>query len=337
MITHESSLHDYSSQLRFVVNNYNDHGFRSNDFRNVVLGGLGGSGIGAAIAKNWFFDKFDLPIETVNDYHLPSYVNERSLVILNSYSGNTEETLQMFEEAIGTGAKIIVLSSGGKITELAREHNLPYYGIETGFQPRMTIGYGLSYLLLILSDLMGTDLKDEIKQIADDLEEKKDRQIESANTIFQFFKSKLGSKFVIIADRYYYASAVRFSQQLNENSKLEAFVHPLPETNHNVLESYTDKLDTNFIFLYCEENPRVAARFDFLVGHLEMDNNKVLPLLIPHYDLYTIYDIIYRLDWVSVMMANELDAPLMEVPMISTLKDYLSNLEIIEEEDVDSE
>ncbi len=332
MITHESSLHDYSSQLRFVVNNYTDHGLRSGDFNNVVLGGLGGSGIGAAIAKNWFFDKMELPIETVNDYHLPAYVNERSLVILNSYSGNTEEALQMFEEAIGTGAKIIVLSSGGKITELAEQHGLPLYRIETGFQPRMTIGYGLSYLLLILSDLMGTDLKEEIAQIADDLEEKQERQIDSANTIFQFFKNKLNSKFVIVADRFFHASAVRFSQQLNENSKLEAFVHALPETNHNVLESYTEKLDTNFIFLYCEENPRVAARFDFLVGHLEMDNNKVLPLLIPNYDLFTIYDIIYRLDWVSVMMANELDAPLMEVPMISTLKEYLADLEIVEED-----
>lgn len=337
MITHESSLHDYSSQLRFIVENYSDHGLRTSDFNNVVLGGLGGSGIGAAIAKNWYFDKFDLPIETVNDYHLPSYVNEKSLVVLNSYSGNTEETLQLFEEAVVRGAKMIVLSSGGKITELAKEHNLPLYRIETGFQPRMTIGYGLSYLILILGELMGENLREEIAEIADNLQEKQERQIESANTIFQFFKHKLNSKFVIIADRYFHATAVRFSQQLNENAKLEAFVHALPETNHNVLESYNDKMDTNFIFLYCEENPRVAARFDFLVGHLEMDNNKVLPLMIPRYDLFTIYDIIYRLDWVSVLIANELDAPLMEVPMISTLKEYLAELEIIEEEDGDSE
>jgi glucose/mannose-6-phosphate isomerase len=155
--------------------------------------------------------------------------------------------------------------------------------------------------------------------------------LRSATSIFDFFKTSLKKKFVLIADRYLAPIAVRFSQQLNENAKLEAFVHVLPETNHNVLESYTDRLDTNFLFLYTERNPRVAARFDFLIGHLEMDNNKVLPLLVPQYDIFTIYDIIYRLDWVSVHMANELDAPLMEVPMISGLKEYLKDLEIIEQ------
>jgi len=332
MITHESSLHDYTSQLKYVLSSYHKHGLSIDNYRNIVIGGLGGSGIGSAIAKNWFFETCPIAIETINDYHLPAYVDEKSLVILNSYSGNTEETLGMFDEAIASGAQMIILSSGGKLTELAKEHNLPLYEIETGFQPRMTIGYGLTLLLMIISESMGDDLSGEIQSIIDELEEKRERQLDSAGTIFKFFKSSLNKKFVLIADRYFLPVAIRFSQQLNENSKLEAFVHALPETNHNVLESYTDKMDTNFIFLYCEKNARVAARFDFLMGHLEMDNNKVLPLQIPQYDLYTIYDVIYRTDWVSVMMANELGAPLMEVPMISELKDYLSNLEIVVEE-----
>jgi len=332
MITHEGSLHDYTNQLKYVLSSYHKHGRSINDFDSVVIGGLGGSGIGSAIAKNWFFSFFPKPIETVNDYHLPAYVGKNTLVILNSYSGNTEETLSLFEEAIAAGSSVIVLSSGGKISELAKEHNLPLYVIESGFQPRMTIGYGLSLLLMILSELNGVDFSIELAEIIEKLEEKRERQLESAETIFKFFKSTLQKKFVIIADRYFLPVAIRFSQQLNENAKLEAFVHALPETNHNVLESYVDRMDTNFIFMYCEENPRVAARFDFLIGHLEMENNKVLPLLIPQYDLYTIYDIIYRTDWVSVHMANELGAPLMEVPMISELKEYLSNLEIIVED-----
>jgi len=333
MITHESSLHEYSDQLRYVLEHYSNHGIVATDIKNVVLGGLGGSGIGAALIKGYFFDKLTIPVETVNDYHLPAYVNQDSLVVLNSYSGNTEETLSLYVEARASGAKMLVLSSGGAITENCTKDGVKCYPLQTGFQPRMTIGFGLTYLSLILGELNGTDMRDELTKIAGDLDEKKDHQIYSAETIFTFFEKSLRNKFVILADREMYGVAVRFSQQINENAKLEAFVHPIPETNHNVLESYTDRLSTNFIMLYSDRNPRVSARFDFLSGHLEMDNNKVLPLLIPEYDLFTLYDVIYRLDWVSVMFANELGAPLMEVPMISELKDFLQQIEEIPEEE----
>ena len=102
----------------------------------------------------------------------------------------------------------------------------------------------------------------------------------------------------------------------------------LPEANHNAIESYTDRLDTNFIMLYSNQNPRVAARFDFLISHLELDNNIVLPMQIPEYSLQAIFDVIYRLDWVSVLLANELGSDLMNVPIIMNLKGFLSDLEV---------
>ena len=134
-----------------------------------------------------------------------------------------------------------------------------------------------------------------------------------------------------------YPLAMRFAQQLNENAKLEAFVHPVPECNHNVLESYTDRLPTNFLLLYTEENVRVGSRFDFISGHLEMDNNKVLPLAIPNYDLYTIFDVNYRLDWFSVFAAQDLDADLMNVPILTSLKEFMSEVEEIFEDDAEAE
>ena len=136
-----------------------------------------------------------------------------------------------------------------------------------------------------------------------------------------------------MADRQFGPVATRFTQQLNENSKLEGFVNILPEANHNVIESYTDRMNTNFIMLYSEENERVNARFDFLISHLELENNKVLPMQIPQFTLYTIFDVIYRLDWVSVLFANELGSKLMEVPIITNLKEYLNMLEIVESDE----
>jgi glucose/mannose-6-phosphate isomerase len=121
--------------------------------------------------------------------------------------------------------------------------------------------------------------------------------------------------------------AIRFTQQLQENSKLEGFVNVLPEANHNAIESYTDTMDTNFIMLYSTNNERVTARFDFLISHLELSNNKVLPMQIPEYTLTSIFDVIYRLDWVSVHLANELGSDLMNVPIIMNLKGYLNDVD----------
>ena len=99
MITHETSLKEFGKQIAFSLENYKPHGHKASSFQNVVLGGLGGSGIGALIAKSWLFDKASLPIEAINDYALPSYVNSSTLVVLNSYSGNTEETISLYNSA----------------------------------------------------------------------------------------------------------------------------------------------------------------------------------------------------------------------------------------------
>ncbi|MBT8326408.1 MAG: hypothetical protein KJP21_01715 [Bacteroidia bacterium] len=329
MITHESSLENFTEQFDYVLNNYAPHSLSVSNFDNIVLGGLGGSGIGAIIAKNWFFDKCPIPIESIADYHLPKFTNDKTLVVLNSYSGNTEETIQMFDDAKNAGAHIIVITSGGKLLELAKGNELFTILLPTGYQPRMTIGLGLSFLSLIIGELIGEDLLPEIKRIKEGFEENSERQKESGESIFEFFKGNLKNKFVIVADRQFAPIATRFTQQLNENSKLEGFVNVLPESNHNVIESYTDRLHTNFIMLYSTENERVTARFDFLISHLELENNKVLPMQIPEYSLYSIFDVIYRLDWVSVFFANELGSNLMEVPIIMNLKGYLSMLEIV--------
>lgn len=333
MITHESSLDQFTEQIHFVLNNYKSHGLNADKFSNVVMGGLGGSGIGATIAKTWFSGSFPIPIETINDYHLPGYAGKNTLVILNSYSGNTEETLNMYAETVNKGCTVLIIASGGKLLDLAKENGHHYNVLETGFQPRMTIGYGLSYLLLTLGELIGEDMRPTLEEVASHFEENREGQKASAERIFNFFKSSLDKKFVILADQYFGPVGLRFCQQVNENAKLEAFLHPVPECNHNVLESYVGRLQTNFVMLYTDLNQRVAARFDFMISHLEVDNNKVLPLFVPDYSILSIFDMIYRLDWVSVLMANELHAPLMEVPVITNLKEYLSNLEIIDEEE----
>ena len=331
MITHESSLNDFTSQITFVLNSYTNHNLKVDNFSNVVLGGMGGSGIAAQITKAWFFDKMPIPLETVADYNLPAFANKNTLVILNSYSGNTEETLTLFSEAREKGCTIICISTGGKLEELAKENNLTLYSLEEGYQPRMTIGYGLSFHFLILGELTGIETRPELEEVVERFEEMQDYQMDSALSIFRYFKPSFKNKFVVVADKYYAPVAQRFCQQLNENSKLEGFVNILPEANHNVIESYYGKLNTNFVFLYCDNNQRVHARFDFLTSLLELENNKVMNMYIPEYSIFSIFDIIYRLDWVTIFLANEHGFDTMKIKNIMELKEYLEDLEIIEE------
>lgn len=333
MITHESSLENITEQFAYILENYSEHGFNADALDHIVIGGLGGSGIGATIAKCWFYDKVDKPIEVVNDYNLPKFINQKTLVILNSYSGNTEETLSMYRDAKAAGSQILIITSGGKLEEIAQTDNIKMYKLPKGYQPRMTIGLGLGLLLMMVGECFKIDYKEELEFIKNDFPAQQEKQINSATQIFNYFKNTLKHKFVILADRELTPVAIRFAQQLNENSKLEAFVNTIPEANHNVLESYNDKLPTNFIMLHTENNDRVGARFDFLGSHLELENNKVLPLVIPEFTIYSIFDVIYRLDWVSVMFANELGARLMEVPNIMNLKEFLSALEVIESDE----
>lgn len=333
MITHQSSLNDFTSQINYVLKVYENHNLKSSMFSNVVMGGLGGSGIGAQITKAWFFDKIDIPIETVSDYNLPAFANEKTLVILNSYSGNTEESLSLYAEAKEKNCKIICLASGGQLADLAKADQHIFYSIESGFQPRMTIGYGLSFLFMILGELSGSDLRVELEKVVENFEESQEDQIKSAEDVFMYFKNSIKNKFVVVADKYYAPVATRFCQQLNENSKLEGFVNVLPEANHNVIESYYGKLQTNFIFLYSNRNPRVHARFDFLTSHLELDNNKVMNMLVPEFSILSIFDVIYRLDWLSLFLGAEHGYDPMNIKNIMELKAYLNDLEIIEDEE----
>ena len=140
IITHESALKNFYHQVGFAVGHYSEHGFKADQFSNVIIGGLGGSGIGGRIAKNYYTSLSVLPVEVYSDYHLPEYASEKSLLILSSYSGLTEETLAMFDEGLRKKCKMICISSGGELKEKASLHQIKCYEVEGGYQPRMALG-----------------------------------------------------------------------------------------------------------------------------------------------------------------------------------------------------
>lgn len=324
-ITHEISLERFHEQIRYALDNYTSHGLNASQFQHVVIGGLGGSGIGGRIARLVFYTAFPIPIEVFSEYTLPAYANSNTLVILCSYSGNTEETLSMYTQAKSKGCKIVCLASGGKLQQQALADGHTFYSVPTGYQPRMALGFSLSTLLLLLGELASLDMKSRLIS-AEELLKANTLIKARAKEMFEFFKPTISQKFVVVCDMAFEAVAVRFCQQIQENAKGEGFISVLPEANHNMIESYYEKHDTNFIFLNSGLNARNDARFNFLKGVLEPLGNKIYSFPIAEFNLNAIFEVIHATDWLSIYASNEKGVNNMEVGIISKLKNYLDNV-----------
>ncbi len=322
VITHEFSLENFEQQIQFAINHYKPHGLKSTSFSNIIIGGLGGSGIGGRIAKAYFSDKSSLPIEVYSDYSLPKYASKNSLLILCSYSGSTEETLAMYDQAKALGGHIIVISSGGQLMELAKKDERSIFEVETGYQPRMALGFSLTYNLLILGELFGIDTQSELENTSAIYQNRAEYQ-KQATDFLNAFIGKENQKFLVIADNPTEAVAVRFCQQLQENAKAEAFVNVLPEANHNAFETYYGALPTNFVFLNSHTNSRNTGRFAYLKQLLEKQNNTVIEINLQNASIYELYKAIYMTDWFSIYLSDKRGTDKMSVPNIMGLKNFL--------------
>jgi glucose/mannose-6-phosphate isomerase len=210
------------------------------NIHNIVITGLGGSGIGGSIVSELVMDSCPVPITINKDYFLPAFVNEHTLVIVSSYSGNTEETLSAMQQAISKKAQIVAITSGGKVLEMAKQHQFDFIEIPGGNPPRSCIGYSLVQLIKVLvakgfaDKKLFADLENAINLL-----EKENAAIKAeAKTVAEKLTNKIP---VIYSLGTCDAVAVRFRQQINENSKMLCWHHTLPEMNHNELVGWTTR------------------------------------------------------------------------------------------------
>lgn len=323
--THEAVLADFHSQIEHVLNGYQSPKLDASKYHNLVIGGLGGSGIGGRIARLVFLNSSPIPVEVFSEYILPAYASDKTLVILSSYSGNTEETLAMYAEAKKRGSDIIVLSSGGKVTDMATADGYPVYSSPLGYQPRQALGFSLSTLLLIMGDLFGQNMRGQLEAVVGML--KAHDGLKAAQDMADYYGDTLTQKFVVVCDLPYEAAAIRFCQQIQENAKTESFISVLPEANHNMMESYYSRHDSNFIFLNSGTNARVNLRFAHLETVLRNLGNKVYVMNEGNgnFDLNALFASIHTMDWLSILVSNANHADNMTVPNIMELKAYLDN------------
>lgn len=197
------------------------------DFDKIVFCGTGGSSIVGEIIKDLLKYDYHKPIEVFVDYRLPAIVDDKTLVIFISYSGNTEEPLNQFVEALDRRCKIVGVTSGGKLEEWFTKLNLPLIKVPKGYKPRYA---ALSMLipLVVYFDKIG------IKNFREDVEECREvfKKI-NFDDLDKIVNAINGSDVSIYGPNDFAGVIRRFKNDLNENAKLLVVCNTFPEMTHN--------------------------------------------------------------------------------------------------------
>ncbi len=287
---------------------------------NIVVAGMGGSAIGGDVACSALRDHLRVPMLTNRSYTLPGFVDENTLFIAVSYSGNTEETLSCFDDAQRRGAQMVVISSGGTLGEKAVAANVPCLQIPPDQPPRTSLGYLCIPILSAISGLglaPGFDLDAELEETIALLETMSGEYCPSAgDSLPMSLARKLhGALPVTYASHEMEAIAVRWRGQFCENSKTLAYSATFPEMNHNEIEGWET---TTHITQQCylimlhdqQDHERVQARMEIAEQLIQCHARDVVHVHARGTGrLARIFSLIYIADWASFYLAilNEID------------------------------
>ena len=300
----------------------------SKPIQNIVITGLGGSGIGGTIVSEVVSANCSVPIVVNKDYFMPAFVNENTLVIVSSYSGNTEETLQAMNEAIAKKAKVVCVTSGGQVEEIAKREKFDLILIPGGMPPRACLGYSLTQLFYVLDGfgLIAMDFRKELASCVQLLEKEQTQIQKEAMELTDFLVNKIP---VIYISDGYNGVATRFRQQINENSKMLCWHNILPEMNHNELVGWTENHHNCAVLIIRNET-------DYSRTQARMEISKIV------FEKYTTHTrelwskgesqlerslyLIHLTDWTSCFLADKRKVDASEINIINHLKGELAKI-----------
>lgn len=241
------------------------------EVKNIVLAGMGGSALAGKLSHSW--PGYKIPFEICSDYSAPQYVNKDTLFIASSYSGNTEETLSALSEAEKAGANIAVITSGGRLKEIAEEKDYTLVVLPEGYQPRSTAFYGLNALIAILNSygLLDSDsLKNILKESADFIESEVAQWKAEVNSLNnpakKLARELMGLSPVIYSGPFLWPAAYKWKISINENAKNVAWCNQYPEFNHNEFIGWSshpvEKLYAVVDLRSSFDTPQITKRFE---------------------------------------------------------------------------
>ena len=218
-----------------------DFGFSADQFDGVVVCGMGGSAIGGDLVRALIEPECPIPFQCIRGYNLPGWVGKKTLAIVSTYSGGTEETLSAFEDATEAGATVVVVTSGGEARARAEENDLKWIEITGGLQPRAALGYSFGVVLRMARAFGLTTVSDS--DIAETLSSARERSVHfshmGTNPALDMADA-LHGKLPVIYSGVGLLEAVnlRWRTQIHENAKTSAVGHLFPELDHNEIMSY---------------------------------------------------------------------------------------------------
>ncbi len=282
--------------------------------RKIVLCGLGGSAIGGDLLRSYLADELTVPLLVNRYYRLPRFVGSDTLVIISSYSGNTEETVASHQEAIRRKARILCISSNGTTERLAASRKSPLVKVPGGLQPRAALGFSFFPLLIALGKMgfVGNKAR-EIGETLELLERKAaeygnpEEETNRALALANLLRDRIGV-FYSSADRFDSVNT-RWRGQMAENAKTLAFGHVLPEMNHNEIVGWktlaAQMREIQVVFLRDkEDHPRVQKRMEVTRTILSVHTDRIAEAWSEGKGLLArMFSLVHLGDWVSLYLA----------------------------------
>ncbi len=293
-------------------------------FKKIFIAGMGGSGIAGDLIKEYLEkeeDNYEPVIRTIKSYNIPKSVDEDSLFIAISYSGNTEETLSAYKNAARTGCEAVLISSGGKLEELAGINKHYHIKVPKGLQPRMAIAYLFFPLLRIMENIGVINSKErEVHALVEAM-----RKQDLSRTAIALSEKLYNKITLIYTDEKHLPLAYRFKTQINENSKAPAFTHVFSELNHNELLSFKNrKTEMHAIMITSDDmHRRIIKRIELTKEVLQKSGVPVTEIGLKGEMLNKMFSCIHLGDLTSYYLALRYETDPTPVDLIEDFKKKL--------------
>ena len=246
----KSKQHSESEQMIREVDNFVDGLFKAaktrlrmpTDFNTMCICGMGGSGFSGDIIADVLPELWNIPVKVVKSTSIPNWVNEKTMVVVSSYSGNTKETLMMYDQAMKRGCKIVAITSGGELRNKCMRDGNKLIEVPTNIQPRSSIGYTIGYLANIVETVGGPKMKSDLLRSISALRKYRGKVwMRNPETPAKRIAERIYGKVpAIYAPVSLSTAALRWKNQMNENSKIIAFSGTIPELNHNEIVGWSN-------------------------------------------------------------------------------------------------
>lgn len=309
----------------------------NNSISNIIICGMGGSGISASIVFNYLKHKISVPYYINKSYSLPKFADKNSLIIICSYSGNTEETLSCFKNALKLKGEICCLSSNGFLVKESVDKQINHMVIPGGNPPRTMIAFSIIFILNVLKNysIYRINIETTFNKIITKLQQPTLNKLKNkAKKISEKIKNTIP---VIYTCEDIDGVGVRFKQQLNENSKILCLQNSIPEMNHNEILGWRTKKDKTLnnislsrfsvIFLrHSDELKRNFIRLNILKNKMKKINKKNVLEINAEGDSYfeELFYLVHLCDWISYFLALKNNVDPVNIDEINMFKKELA-------------